>query len=344
MSTWDKKKVKEFLLTNVLLRIAIALLLLQPLNTYLTEVYHHPQITIDVTETVGIQDNIWKNHIYWRSDYGMHKVNISNVGTALTKDLVVHLSFPGRIFSVVTEDLIRADIEADLVVFRNSEYWYDPVTIGKMSWPRIGEENDPILGSSNLGVKISFLGEKDSWSCLVYIDKSKATEDALTISGIYSYREKTKSFGSESLSLSETPWIPPVFDSYPSNPFIEPRGMNASVDIDESTPGYQLTYNTSPNELVKIDFSIDLRKHYTPNSLVLVNVIGDWAINEPLGYLYNGLAGDAFLQSQLTFTAPSDPGTYHVRVFIIFSYEFAADFYASNLDASSGFECILVVS
>ena len=211
MSTWDKKRIKDLLLTNVVLRIAVALLLLQPINAYLTEVYHHPQITIDVTESVDIQDNIWKNHIYWRSDYGLYRVNISNVGTALTKDLVLHLSFPGRIFSVVTEDLIRADIEADLVVFRNSEYWYDPVTIGKMSWPRIGEENDPILGSSKLGVKISFLGEKDSWNCFVFIDKSKATEENLTINGIYSYREKTKSFGSEKLSIRERIWIPPVF-------------------------------------------------------------------------------------------------------------------------------------
>lgn len=340
-----EKNKKTFRRYNELafLPYLVAILLIEPTLVVLNDLAYHPDIEVSVVEVTDTPPGIWKTFIYWKEQYSVYEVRISNQGTYMAEELKLYFHFPGLIYAVQPDGSLGVELDLNPVYFTNYNLFWDPYFVGQNSFPSIDEETEPIFGGSMVGFRFSVLAKNETQVFKVYIDKSKSIYAGFEFEGRYHFRNNVEILNNDSLIYSKVPWKTPEFTNFTINPYSKHNDVRVSVDFDKYKEGLQVNRVASPGEEVNVTLNLDLSDYYRPNSMFFVNAIGDWDIHNPLGYLFGGVADYQNVSRSFMFTAPSTPGEYRVRVFVVSTYDYPYDYYFSNLDAASGFECRLTV-
>ena len=116
----------------VIIPLIVGILLAPIITTFCLDVFYYPVIDVEVTEIVDIPEGIWRTFIYWKKQYSLYEITISNRGTAGADDVRVYFDMPGLIYCVQSTDVLGIEFDTDPVAFNTYEYYYDPIFIGKI--------------------------------------------------------------------------------------------------------------------------------------------------------------------------------------------------------------------
>lgn len=101
------------------------------------------------------------------------------------------------------------------------------------------------------------------------------------------------------------------------------------VDLDRDSAGYQDAMTVQPGEQINAEFSWwELETHNVP--VWYVSVFGSWSETSALGNLKSGCASPSAYRlhtASLSFTAPTTPGTYEVRLLGVLDYTWPNSYY-----------------
>jgi hypothetical protein len=103
------------------------------------------------------------------------------------------------------------------------------------------------------------------------------------------------------------------------------------IDMDTSTPGYQSTITVTPGQTLTIETAFwELETINVP--VWYASVFGSWNPTQSLADLASGVASSSshqLFKNSFSFTAPSAPGTYYVRMIGHHDYTWPNSYYTS---------------